>query len=123
MSTQLTPQPTSEIISQSHNNIHPNLRLINSDSEEKEHNQYSNITQSEVLSLHEEKLKNNFNNNDNIHNLLNVFGGIDNLLTLLLKSNDIKLNNIQLIKIKEIITKKSAKNMHNNINNNTLLPI
>ena len=33
------------------------------------------------------QIKKHLNNNDNIDDLLNIFGGVDNLLTLLLQSN------------------------------------
>ena len=64
------------------------------------------ISKEKLLNAHE---RNGINNStEYITNLVDALGGIKNVLTMILSSQDIQLNNEQLIKLNEIINSKTV---------------
>ena len=59
-----------------------------------------------LLNIHQQQLKYIDNNNDKTNELVNILGGIDNILKLILSSNDIELHNDQLHQIHDLIKDK-----------------
>eukprot|EP01084_Bolivina_argentea_P260621 440179_1 len=61
------------------------------------------ITKQTLSANHKQKMENGDNNDNKEKELVNILGGIDNILTLLLSSVDVKFDGEQLIQINKII--------------------
>ena len=72
------------------------------------------ITKDGLLSVHERINANIINNHKD--DVINALGGLDNVLTMILSSNDTQLSNQQLTQINEILTQLQDINYINNNN-------
>ena len=67
-----------------------------------------NVTQEGLSQIHQQNLtKRKYNNHDTENELINIFGGIDGVMTYMLSSDDFKLKNHRLTQIDTIIASKS----------------
>ena len=66
-----------------------------------------------LLQIHQKQIEQKINNDHKTEELIEIFGGIDNVLTLLLSSNDINISNDKLSQIHSTI----ATNQNNSIKN------
>ena len=66
-----------------------------------------------LLQIHQKQIKENVKNEDKTEEIVQILGGIDNVLTLLLSSNDINISNDKLSQIHNTIT----SNQYNSIKN------
>eukprot|EP01084_Bolivina_argentea_P292786 503440_1 len=64
----------------------------------------SNVTKSQLLDIHQQKIQHNGDYSEQKDNLLNILGGIENVITLLLSSNDTEIKKYQLEQIYEAIS-------------------
>eukprot|EP00483_Globobulimina_turgida_P008927 UN08945 len=70
------------------------------------------ISKTALLNIHQQKLENesDYNNDDKTQEIVDIFGGIDTVLKLLLSSDDVKLDNDQLTQIYNKTIKQSTNN-------------
>ena len=66
------------------------------------------MSRERLLDLHQRRLGDNLTNNDKQDELLDALDGIDNVLTLILSSNDIELDNQQLTRIYDVIVRPKS---------------
>eukprot|EP01084_Bolivina_argentea_P287788 493842_1 len=60
------------------------------------------ISQSKLYNIHENQLKNDKRNDNKQKEIINIFGGIDDMLSIVLQSN-CNLNQIQINKLYDVI--------------------
>ena len=70
----------------------------------------STLSKSQLLLIHQQQCEeyNDGYNNENVDELLQVFGGINNVLTMLLSSNN-EINEQQLSQIHQLITQNNSQ--------------